>query len=44
MGAGYEKICDCALVAVLLFQYIGKALLAGLKLEELCYHDVNGLL
>ena len=45
MGAGDEEICDFAfLVAAPWFEYIGYALLAGLKLKEPCYHDISGLL
>ena len=45
MGAGDEEICDFAfLVAAPWFEYIGYALLAGLKLKEPCCHDMNGLL
>ena len=45
MDAGAEEICDFAsLVAALWFEYIGYALLAGLKVKEPCFHDISGLL
>ena len=39
MSAGYGVSCDPPLVLAFLFEKIGKALLASLKLREPCLHD-----
>jgi hypothetical protein len=44
MGVGCEEFCDCALVVVPLFEYIGKVFLVCLKLEKTCFYHVPGFL
>ena len=43
-SVGDEEFRDFALVMAFLFEYIGKSLLASLKLKKPCFHDVGVLL